>query len=72
MTRILIVGAGGHAQVIADLILSRARLGEDLELIGFVDDNHDLMGRDILGVKVLDTVARIDQLAYDAVVVGIG
>ncbi len=72
MTRILIVGAGGHAQVIADLILSRAHLGEDLQLIGFVDDNHALTGRDILGVKVLGTTAQIDQFAFDAMVVGIG
>ena len=72
MTRILIVGAGGHAQVIADLIMSRARLGEDVQLIGFVDDDFRLLGREILGVKVLGPIGLVNEVEHDAVVIGIG
>ncbi len=72
MTRVLIVGAGGHAQVIADLLASRARSGEDIGLIGFVDDDARLIGTEILGVRVLGTPAEMDRFAFDAVVVGIG
>jgi sugar O-acyltransferase (sialic acid O-acetyltransferase NeuD family) len=72
VTRILIVGAGGHAQVIADLILSRARLGEDLQLMGFVDDDTRLLGREILGVKVLGQIGQVNEVEHDAVIVGIG
>jgi acetyltransferase EpsM len=72
MMRILVIGAGGHAQVIADLILSRARLGEDLQLIGFIDDDAGLLGHEILGVKVLGQMRQVNEFEHDAVVVGIG
>ena len=72
MTRVLIVGAGGHAQVIADVLLSRARLGEDVQLSGFVDDNPDLLGRELLGVKVLGLCSQWLEFQPEAVIVGIG
>lgn len=72
MTRILIVGAGGHAQVIADLILNYASSDKDLQLMGFVDDNPELFGHEIFGVKVLGHIGRINEFEHDAVVVGIG
>ena len=72
MTRILIAGAGGHAQVIANLIMSRARLGEDLQLIGFIDDDTRLLGRDTLGVKVLGHIGQANEFNHDVIVVGIG
>lgn len=70
--RILIVGAGGHAQVIADVILCRARLGEDVQLLGFVDDDARLLGREMFGVKVLGRIEQIEEFDPEAVIVGIG
>jgi exopolysaccharide biosynthesis polyprenyl glycosylphosphotransferase len=55
VTRILIIGAGGHAQVIADLILCRMRLGEDLQLLGFVDDDPQA---DTLGLSHFGPLTR--------------
>jgi sugar O-acyltransferase (sialic acid O-acetyltransferase NeuD family) len=72
VTRIVIVGAGGHAQVIADLILCRARQGEDVHLLGFVDDNPDLLGREIWGGKVLGPIAQAAEFKPEAVIVGVG
>jgi acetyltransferase EpsM len=72
MRRVLIVGAGGHAQVIADLILCLVRSGANLELAGFVDDNVALIGENILGQKVLGTTAELQRFAHDAVVMGFG
>ncbi len=72
MTRILIAGAGGHAQVIADLIMSRARLGEDLQVIGYIDDDTRLLGRERLGVKVLGYIGQACEFVHDVMVVGIG
>lgn len=72
MTRVLIVGAGGHAQVIADAMLSRARLGEGVQLLGFVDDNPDLLGREILGAKVLGLSSQWNEFQPEAIIVGIG
>jgi len=72
VTRIVIVGAGGHAQVIADLLLCRARLGENVHLLGFVDDDAKLLGCEILGVKVLGRIEQVGEFEPDAVVIGIG
>ena len=72
MKRILIVGAGGHAQVIADAVLSCARAGEAMQLAGFLDDNSDLVGCEVLGSQVLGTLSQIGQFEHEAVVVGIG
>lgn len=72
MTRILIVGAGGHAQVIADLILSLARVGEDVALVGFVDDDPQLFGCEYLGAKVWGATANTKNIQHDALIIGIG
>jgi hypothetical protein len=43
--RVAIVGAGGHGQVVADMIAAGARVGDDLlQLAGFVDDDPGLVG----------------------------
>ena len=40
MKKIIIIGSGGHAKVVADIILTREKdLNEDLKIIGFLDDN---------------------------------
>ena len=72
MTRILIVGAGGHAQVIADLILSLARVGGDVALVGFVDDNPQLFGCEYLGAKVWGATANTKNIQHDALIIGVG
>lgn len=72
MTRVLIAGAGGHAQVIADAVLSRAQAGDDWQLAGFLDDDQSLHGRAILGAAVVGTIQQVSEFDHDAVVVGIG
>jgi len=70
--RVLILGAGGHAQVIADAILSASRLGEELTLAGFLDDNAELTGDVLLGARVLGTIRQVSEFEHDALIVGIG
>ncbi len=72
MKRILIVGAGGHAQVIADALACCIRAGADWQLIGFLDNNPELAGREVLGFKILGTAQQLAQLEHEAVIVGIG
>lgn len=72
MRRIIVVGAGGHAQVIADIVLSRAAHGDELTLLGFVDDDPALAGRELLGAPVFGPIAMLKTIRHDAVVVGIG
>jgi sugar O-acyltransferase (sialic acid O-acetyltransferase NeuD family) len=70
--RVVIVGAGGHGQVVADVLASAARLGADAEPIGYVDDNPSLAGRTLLGLPVLGQIDGLSQIAHDGVIVAIG
>ena len=70
--RIIIVGAGGHAQVIADAVLAARAAGAAIELAGFVDDDRALQGQLRLGAAVLGTVESLAQLPHDGIVVAIG
>ncbi len=66
----LIVGAGGHAKVVAD-----ALIGSGCSLKGFYDDNLALLGTEpIAGAKVVGPTDRIvqDYKLGDAVIVAIG
>ena len=43
MKDIVIIGAGGHAKVIADIILKRKELlNEKNNIVGFLDDGYKL------------------------------
>lgn len=72
MLKLLIVGAGGHAQVVADIALTLARTGKDIELVGFIDDNSSLWGKNILGAPVLGPTHMFPDSRFDAIIIGIG
>lgn len=55
--RILIVGAGDAGEIISREIIKRPDLGE---LIGFVDDDKEKIGKRIHNKKVLDSIEKID------------
>lgn len=62
---IIILGAGGHAKVIADIILTRGD-----KLIGFLDDNA--IG-EVLGYPILGKINDIGQYQSDcSFIIGIG
>jgi sugar O-acyltransferase (sialic acid O-acetyltransferase NeuD family) len=70
--KVLIVGAGGHGQVVADILRAQRTAGDDVEVIGYVDDDAMVHGQSRLGFRVLDAIAAIPDIAPDAVVVAIG
>jgi len=70
--RVLIVGAGGHAQVVADILLRMREAGADLTPLGYLDDNPALAGQRLLGLPVLGTIAHLSTIAHDALIVAIG
>lgn len=72
MTRILILGAGGHAQVAADALMAARREGSELEAIGFLDDDPALAGATIAGLPVLGSTTEFEHLDHDGVFVAIG
>ncbi len=72
MIHVLILGAGGHAQVIADILLSLNEAGSPLQPIGFLDDNPALIGQSRLGLAILGSLNQLSEVAHDAVIIGIG
>ncbi|HXV97329.1 MAG TPA: acetyltransferase [Anaerolineae bacterium] len=70
---VLILGASGFGQVIADILLASARQETAaVRPIGFLDDNPALQRRLILGLPVLGTIAQVASVPHDAVIVAIG
>ena len=69
--RILVYGAGGHGQVVADILISQS----NDEFEGFVDDREELWGRKVLGFPVHGGGEWLRQQAAQlriAVALGIG
>ena len=69
---ILIIGAGGHAQVVADILLRMREAGSRLTPVGYLDDNPALTGQSLLGLPVLGTLADLSAIPHDAIIVAIG
>ncbi len=72
MIRVLILGAGGHAQVVADILLRGWEAGNNCKPIGFLDDDRGLIGKVINGLPVLGTLKQVNEIEHDAVIVAIG
>jgi sugar O-acyltransferase (sialic acid O-acetyltransferase NeuD family) len=71
--KVLILGAGGHGQVVADILLARVRSGgSDAQPLGFLDDDPALLDRTFQGLPVLGSIAQVASIPHDAVVVAIG
>jgi sugar O-acyltransferase (sialic acid O-acetyltransferase NeuD family) len=70
--RILIIGAGGHAQVVADIIRSTTQVPGGPAVVGFLDERKSLQGRIILGAPVIGPVSLLPSLSGDAAIVAIG
>ena len=58
---VIIVGAGGHAKVVADVI----RKNGDI-VVGFLDDDRCKHGKDFFGAKILGFVSEYDVFRSDA------
>jgi sugar O-acyltransferase (sialic acid O-acetyltransferase NeuD family) len=72
MQRVLTLGAGGHAQVVADILLRSREAGINHNLVGFLDDAPSLTGTTIMGLPVLGTIAQLGKFNHDAIIVAIG
>lgn len=72
MKTVVILGAGGHAQVVADILLAARRAGGECEPIGFLDDDPALLGKRFFGLEVLERISELKKVTHDAVIVSIG
>jgi sugar O-acyltransferase (sialic acid O-acetyltransferase NeuD family) len=70
--RVLVLGAGGHGQVVADALLCAAARGAEVEPVGFLDDDPALEGTLALGLRVRGPLAALAATPHDAVILGIG
>ena len=66
--RIAIIGAGGHAKVVADAVLAS---GSD-QIVGFFDDNPALWKNTIFGLPVRGPIGGWRDHSVDALILGIG
>ena len=65
MSRVVIVGAGGHGREIADVVRACIAAGEDLELLGFVDEDASLHGKRYDDAPVLGNSTWLGGKAND-------
>ncbi len=70
--RVVIIGAGGHAQVVADILLRAQQQGNLAYPVAFLDENATLWGQHRLGVPILGALQTLTQIAHEAVIVAIG
>jgi sugar O-acyltransferase (sialic acid O-acetyltransferase NeuD family) len=70
--KIIIIGGGGHARVIADALMVCSNLEPRINLLGFLDDDPGLTNFEVMGKPVLGKIQDIGQICHDAVVIGIG
>jgi sugar O-acyltransferase (sialic acid O-acetyltransferase NeuD family) len=70
--RILILGAGGQGQVLADAMRFAAEAGHPVTPVGYLDDNPSLWQTTPLGLPVLGALAAWRDIDHDALLLGIG
>ncbi len=58
--RVVIIGAGGHAKVVADIV---RKSGDFVE--GFLDDNEERTGEAFFGAHIIGTSREIERLSAD-------
>lgn len=59
MREIGIVGGGGHAKVIMDIILKNREIGQDVDILGFFDD--DLNKKAVYNIPNLGPISDIEK-----------
>ncbi|HUS13048.1 MAG TPA: hypothetical protein VMZ30_21430, partial [Pyrinomonadaceae bacterium] len=67
MSGVLVLGAGGHGKVVADILLLSG-----IKVLGFLDDNDHSTGMVHLGLPVLGKIDEYARHAPDGLVLGIG
>jgi len=72
LQKIVILGAGGHAQVAADIIISTPSELALYDLVGFLDDDPAAIDNVILGKPVLGLISELNQIPHDGIFIAIG
>jgi sugar O-acyltransferase (sialic acid O-acetyltransferase NeuD family) len=67
MNGVLILGAGGHGKVVADILMCQGK-----HVIGFLDDDPALWGSVCLGLPILGSIDTYTDYVPDGLIIGIG
>lgn len=67
---VVIVGAGGHGQVVADIF--RAQRNPVVRCAGYVDDAETLKNAVFVGLPVIGQVATLADIPHEAAIVAVG
>jgi sugar O-acyltransferase (sialic acid O-acetyltransferase NeuD family) len=70
--RVIILGAGDHGLVVADILFRAHDAGQATIPVGYLDEDEALLGSELLGLPVLGKTADLRSTPHDAVVVAIG
>jgi sugar O-acyltransferase (sialic acid O-acetyltransferase NeuD family) len=70
--KIVIIGAGGHGQVVADILLRMKEWDASVEPIGYLDDKIELHQKNLLGIPVLASVDQVSTISHEGVIVALG
>jgi sugar O-acyltransferase (sialic acid O-acetyltransferase NeuD family) len=70
--KIVIIGAGGHGQVVADILIQMRHSGLPVEFSGFLDGNPALHDQIYLGYRVFGSESLLATIDHDAIIVAIG
>ena len=68
MKKLLIIGGGGHAKVVADAVLSI----KEYQIIGFADDNMKVGTHVFENYSIVSSIKGISTLKFDEFIVAIG
>lgn len=68
MRSLLLIGAGGFARETIELVRAINRLVPTWDLLGLLDDDPELAGRELLGVPILGPCTAFESYADSAVV----
>ncbi|SMF34241.1 acetyltransferase [Desulfovibrio gilichinskyi] len=68
MKKIIIMGAGGHGQVVADALM----LMKGAEPVAFLDENPAVIGKSVLGIPVPGGNEHLSKIEHDGVVIALG
>jgi sugar O-acyltransferase (sialic acid O-acetyltransferase NeuD family) len=72
MQKILILGAGHHALVVANILLRSLEAGEPVCPMGYLDDNPTFDGQMLLELPILGRIADLVHIPHDALIIAIG
>lgn len=70
--QVIIIGGGGHAQVVADILLRAQEQNAFIQPVGYVDDDPTLTGQRLAGLPVLGCLEQLSAIPHEAVVIAIG